>query len=71
MEVGTGSEGSGLVLRYDVNVLKDHLFNILPNGLLDYCQPFPNPTSVQRLGLDCKVEYAIANQGIIPESYNI
>jgi hypothetical protein len=38
---------------------------------LYYRQPFHNPTSVERLGLDCKVEYTNANQGIMPESHNI
>jgi len=34
-------------------------------------QPFHIPTSVERLGLDCKVEYTNANQGIMPEAHNI
>jgi hypothetical protein len=66
-----GHEGSGLVLRYDQNVLLGSIFKTLQNGLLCYCQPFHNPTSVQPLGLDCKVEYTNANQGIMPEAYNI
>jgi hypothetical protein len=38
---------------------------------LYYRQPFHNSTSVERLGLDCKVEYPNANQGIMPEAHNI
>jgi hypothetical protein len=37
---------------------------------LYYRQPFHNPTSVERLGLDCKVVYTNANQGIMPEAHN-
>jgi hypothetical protein len=66
-----GHEVSGLVLGYDQNVLLDSIFIILQNGLLYYCQPFHNPTSVEALGLDCKVENTNANQGIMPESHNI
>jgi len=64
-------EVSGLVLGYDQNVLIDSIFIKLQNGLLYYRQPFHNPTSVERLGLDCKVEYTNANQGIMPEAHNI
>jgi hypothetical protein len=64
-------EVSGLVVRYDQNVLIDSRFIKLQNGLLYYCQPFHNPTSVQRPGLDCKGEYINANQGIMPEAHNI
>jgi len=71
IEEGNWYEVSGLVLRYDQNVLNDSLCNKLQNGLLYYCQPFHNPTSVQCLGLDCEVEYTIANQGIMPEAHNI
>jgi hypothetical protein len=39
--------------------------------MLYYRQPFHCPTSVERLGLDCKVEYTNANQGIMPEAHNI
>jgi hypothetical protein len=66
-----GHEVSGLVLGYDQNVLIDSVFIKLQNGLLYYCQPSHCPASVERLGLDCKVEYSDANQGIIPESHNI
>jgi hypothetical protein len=66
-----GHEVSGLVLRYDQNVLLDSIFIKSHNGLLYYRQPFHNPTSVERLGLDCKVEYTNANQGMMPESHNI
>jgi hypothetical protein len=66
-----GHEVSGLVLGYDQNVLIDSVFIKLQNGLLYYHQPFHCPTSVERLGLDCKVEYTDANQGIMPESHNI
>ena len=71
IEDDSGHEVIGLVLGYDQNVLLDSIFIKLPNGLLYYCQPFHNPTSVERLGLDCKVEYTNANQGIMPESHNI
>jgi len=66
-----GHEVSGLVLRYDQNVLIDIICIKLQSGLLYYCQPFHCPTSVERLGLDSKVEYSNANQGIMPESHNI
>jgi len=66
-----GHEVSGLVLGYDQNVLIHSVFIKLQNGLLYYRQPFHCPTSVERLGLDCKVEYTDANQGIMPESHNI
>jgi len=59
------------MLGYDQNILIDTIFIKLPNGLLYYGQPFCNPTSVVRLGLDCKVEYTNANQGIMPEAHNI
>jgi len=52
-----GHELSGLMLRYDQNVLLDGILIKLQNGLLYYRQPFYNLTSVERLGLDCKVEY--------------
>jgi len=66
-----GPEVCGLVLGYDQNVLIDSILIKLQNGLWYYRQPFLNPTSVERLGLDCKVEYTHANQGIIPEAHNI
>jgi len=62
---------SGLVLGYDQNVLIDSIFIKLQNGLLYYHQLFHNPTSVEHLGLDCKVEYTNANQEIMPEVHNI
>ena len=65
-----GDEVSGLVLGYDQNVLIDSVFIKLQNGLLYYLQPFHCPTSVERLGPDCKVEYMDANQGIMPESHD-
>jgi len=71
IEVDWGHKVSGLMLRYDQNVLLDSIFIILQNGLSYYHQPFHCPTSVERLGLDCKVEYTNANQGIMPESHNI
>ena len=71
IEEDWGHEVSGLMLGYDQNVLIDSIFIPLQNGLLYYHQPFDNPTSVQRLGLDCKVEYTNANQGIMPEAHNI
>jgi hypothetical protein len=36
-----------------------------------YHQPFHNPTSVEHLKLDWKVEYTNANQGIMLEAHNI
>jgi len=66
-----GHEVSGLVLGYDQYVLIDSVFINLQNGLLYYHQQFHCPTSVERLGLDCKVEYMDANKGIMPESHNI
>ena len=66
-----GHELSGLALQYDQNVLIDCILSKLQNGLLYYCQPFHCPTSVERLGLDCKVEYTDANQGITRESHSI
>ena len=71
IEEDWGPEVCGLVLGYDQNVLIDSIFIILQNGLLYYRQLFHNPTSVDRLGLDCKVEYTNANQGIMPEAHNI
>jgi len=71
IEEDWGHEVSGLVLGYDQNVLIGSIFIKLQNGLLYYCQPFRNPTLVEHLGLDCKVEYTNANQGIMPEAHNI
>ena len=70
IEEDWGHEVSGLVLGYDQNVLIDNIFIKLQNGLLYYPQPFHNPTLVECLGLDCKVEYTNANQGIMPEANN-
>jgi hypothetical protein len=55
---------------YDQNVLIDSIFIKLQNGLLCYCQAFHNPTSVECLGLDLKVEDTNANQGIRSEVHN-
>ena len=66
-----GHEVNGLVLRYDQNVLLDSIFIKLPNGLLYYRPLFHCPTSVERLGLHCKVKYTNANKGIMPEAHNI
>jgi len=66
-----GHDVSGPVLGYDQNVPLDSIFIELQIGLLYYRQLFHNPTSVERLGLDCKVEYTNANKGIMPESHNI
>ena len=71
IEEDWGHELCGLVLGYDQNVLIRSIFIKLHNGLLYYHQPFHCPTSVERLGLDWKVEYTNANQGIMPESHNI
>jgi len=66
IEVDWGHQVCGLVLGYDQNVVIDSIFIKLHNGLLYYYQPFHCPTSVEHLGLDCKVEYTDANQGIMP-----
>jgi hypothetical protein len=66
-----GQEVCGLLLGYDQNVLMNSLFNRLLNGLWYYSQPFRCPTTVEHLGLDCKVEYMDANQGIMPETHTI
>jgi hypothetical protein len=71
IEQDWGPEVSGLMLGYDQNVLLDSIFIKLQNGLLYYHPPFHCPTSVERLGHDCKVEYTDANQGIMTESPNI
>jgi len=71
IEEDWGHEVSGLILGYDQNVLLDSIFITLQNWLLYYRQPFHNPTSVERLGLDCNVEYTNANQGIMPEAHDI
>jgi len=71
IEEDWGHKVSGLVLGYDQNVLLYNKFIKLQNKLLHYCEPFHNPTSVERLRLDCKVEYTNANQGIMPEAHNI
>ena len=71
IEEDWGHEVCWLVLRYHQNVLKDSIIIQLQNTLSYYCQPFHCPTSVQRLGLDFKVEYTNANKGIMPESHNI
>jgi len=70
IEEDWGSEVCGLVLTYDQNVLIDSILIKLQNGLLYYRQPYHNPTSVECLGLDCKVEYTHANQGILPEAHD-
>jgi len=66
-----GHEDSGLVVGYDQNPLIDSIFIKLQNGLLYYRQPCHCPKSVECLGLDCKIEYTNAKQGIMPESHNI
>ena len=71
IEAEWGDKVSRLVLGYDNNVLFDSIFISLQNGLLYYRQPFHCSTSVEHLGLDCKIEYTNANQGIMPEAHNI
>jgi len=71
IEEDWGHEVRGLVLGYDQNVLLDSISINVQKGLSYYCQPFHCPTSVERLGLDCKVEYPDANQGVMPESHHI
>jgi hypothetical protein len=70
IEDNRGHVVSGLVLRYDQNILIDSIFVNFHNGLLYYNQLFHCPTSVERLGLDCKVEYTNGNQEIMPESHH-
>jgi hypothetical protein len=71
IEEHSGHEVCGLVLGYDPNLLLNSILIKLQNGLLYYRQPFHNPTSIERLGLDCKVEYTNTNQGIMPEAHNV
>jgi hypothetical protein len=71
IEEDWGHEVSALMVEYDQNVLLDCIFLKPQNGMLYYRQQCHHPTSVQRLGLDCKVQYTNANQGIMPESHNI
>ena len=71
IEQDCGHKVSGLVLGYDQNGLIDSISIKLWNGLLYYHQPFHNPTSVDCLELDCKVDYSNAIQGIMPEVHNI
>jgi hypothetical protein len=66
-----GHKVSGLVLRYDQNVLLDSIISTLHNGLSYYRQPFHCPISVENLGLDCNVEYTDANKGVMPASHII
>ena len=71
VEEDCGHEVSGLVLGYERNVLNDSILIKLQNWLSYYCHPFHCPALVDRLGLDCKIEYSNANQGIMPGSHNI
>jgi hypothetical protein len=71
IEEDWGHEVCGLLLGYDHNVLIESTFIKVQNKLRYYCQPFHNPTSVEHLRPDCKVEYPNANQGIMPEAHNI
>jgi hypothetical protein len=56
IEEDWGHKVSGLVLRYNQNVLRDSIFFTLHNGLFYNHQPFHYPASVECLGLDCTVE---------------
>jgi hypothetical protein len=71
IEKDWGHEVSGLMLGYNQNVLRHSTFIPLQNGLLYHREPFHKPTSVECMGLGCKVEYTNAKQGIMPESHNI
>jgi len=71
IEEDWGYQISGLVIRYDQNVLLNSMFIEIQIGLSYYRQLFHCPTSVECLRLDCKVEYTDANQGVMPESHNI
>jgi hypothetical protein len=64
-------EVTGLVLGYDQNLILDSIFTKLQNGLFYNSQPFHCPTAVERLGHNCKVEYPVTNQGIMPDSHYI
>jgi len=66
-----GHKVSYLVLGYEQNVLIHSIIITLQNGLLYYRQPIHCPTSVEHLGLDWKVEYTDASEGIMAESHNI
>jgi len=66
-----GLKVSWLELGYDYTILKDSIFFQLQNGLSYYHRPFQCPLSVERLGLDWKVEYTNANRGIMPESLTV
>jgi hypothetical protein len=71
IEEDRGQEVSGLVLGYNQNVLLDSRLITVQNGLPFYRQLFYCPTSVECLGLECKVEYTHANQEIVPEPHDI
>ena len=71
MDDDWGHEVSGLVLRYDQNVLLDSKHLKLENGLLYYPQTFHCPTSIEHLELDCMVEYTKANNGFILKCHNM
>jgi len=66
-----GLEVRRLVIECPQTVLIDSIFVKLQNGLLYYHHPFYCPTSVERLGLDCTVQYTNGNQGNMPASYSI
>jgi len=66
-----GHQGCELLLIYDQNVLHDSLFISHQNGMSYYSQLFHCSTSVERVGLNCKVEYTDANPEILPGSHNI
>jgi hypothetical protein len=43
----------------------------LYNGLSYYHQLFHSPATIQRIGLDYKVEYTNANIGIMPKAHTV
>jgi len=61
---------TGLVFSYNQTVLIDCRFITLQNGLLDCSELFDNPTLVEYLRFNCKIEFSYTNHRIIPEAHN-
>jgi len=71
VQVDRRNEDSGLVLRYDQNVLKASIFNTHQSRRLSNHDSSHSTTSIDCLRLCCKVDYIDANQVILAEVYNI
>jgi hypothetical protein len=71
IEEDWGTEITGLVLGYNLKTLMDEVRIKLHNGLSYYRQPFHAPATVERIGLDCKVEYTNANKGMMPRTHTV